>query len=282
MLEIPEALVVSRQIAETYNGKRIERVAANTSPHGFAWFWGDPDEYPSLLCGERIGGARAVGGQVEINAGRATLLFGDGVNLRHFSVGKKLPEKHQMLVTFEDGTSLCANVQMYGGLWAFPNGANDNPYYLVARDKPSPLSDAFDEQHFNSIVSSAKASLSAKALLATEQRIPGLGNGVLQDILFLSGVHPAYKVSQLSDSKLRTLFGNIKSVLVKMSAEGGRDTERDLHGLEGGYRTLLSRKTLAYPCPKCGGGITRKAYLGGNVYYCETCQPLHTAKTASR
>ena len=171
---------------------------------------------------------------------------------------------------------------MYGGLMAYPNGANDNPYYLGSRDKPSPLTDAFDEEYFGGIVAAAKASLSAKALLATEQRIPGLGNGVLQDILFLSGIHPAAKVSQLTDEQLRTLYGNVKAVLKKMTDEGGRDTERDLHGREGGYRTLLSRKTLPYPCPQCGGGITRKAYMGGNVYFCETCQPLGGAKGASK
>jgi formamidopyrimidine-DNA glycosylase len=43
--------------------------------------------------------------------------------------------------------------------------------------------------------------LSAKAFLATEQRIPGLGNGVLQDILFTAGIHPKRKMAAISEEE---------------------------------------------------------------------------------
>ncbi|MCQ4762422.1 hypothetical protein NE555_17590, partial [Alistipes onderdonkii] len=41
----------------------------------------------------------------------------------------------------------------------------------------SPLGDGFDAAYFDRLVAGAKPNLSAKAFLATEQRIPGLGNG---------------------------------------------------------------------------------------------------------
>lgn len=70
-----------------------------------------------------------------------------------------------------------------------------NPYYLVAKEKPSPLSEQFDYPYFLNILSAPSAEkLSAKAVLATEQRIPGIGNGVLQDILYNAGLHPKRKV----------------------------------------------------------------------------------------
>lgn len=69
------------------------------------------------------------------------------------------------------------------GLWCFKEGDFKNQYFLQAKEKPSPLSDEFDKVYFDSIISKqGNEGLSAKALLATEQRIPGLGNGVLQDI----------------------------------------------------------------------------------------------------
>jgi formamidopyrimidine-DNA glycosylase len=46
------------------------------------------------------------------------------------------------------------------------------------------------------------SSLSAKAFLATEQRIPGLGNGVAQDILFTAKIHSKRKMSTLSEKQL--------------------------------------------------------------------------------
>jgi len=116
--------------------------------------------------------------------------------------------------------------------------------------------------------------LSAKAFLATEQRIPGLGNGVLQDILWTARIHPKRKMAELSDQAIDDMYIAVKSVLADMVAKGGRDTERDLFWQPGGYRTVLSRNTVDTPCPACGTTIRKEAYSGGAIYVCETCQPL--------
>ena len=274
MLELPEAHAISSQLAAAVGGRTIETVEANKSPHGFAWFFGDSSLYPGLLTGRRLEDVIPVGGQVQASLGDVTLLLGEGVNIRLYAPGAKLPPKHQLLLGLSDGSTIICSVQMYGGLWAFPNGANDSPYYKVALEKPSPLSDAFDEAYFDALFRSVRPKLSAKAFLATEQRIPGLGNGVLQDILFLSGIHPARSIATLDDALVSSLYDTLKKTLRAMADAGGRDTEKDLHGNPGRYPTLLSRKTWVYPCKKCGNGLVRKAYLGGNVYFCPTCQPL--------
>jgi len=113
-----------------------------------------------------------------------------------------------------------------------------------------------------------------KALLATEQRIPGLGNGVLQDILFNSGIHPKRKKSTLSDFEKAELFHSLKTTLNRMTEKGGRDTEKDLFGQNGRYKTTLSKNTVNQPCPNCGATIVKEAYMGGAVYYCPVCQKL--------
>lgn len=272
MIEIPEARVLARQITEVFAGRTIASVCAAASPHSFAWYFGDPTAYPALLTGRTIQRAHAVGSHVEVSASDATLLFSEGVNMRRIAPGDTVPTKHQLLLGFDDGAHLCCSVQMYGGLSAYPNGANDNPYYIIARDTHSVLSPEYDEAAFDALFEGIRPTLSVKALLATEQRIPGLGNGVLQDILFLAGLHPKCKALSLSHDERQALLATIKSTLHSMEAQGGRDTERDLFGTVGGYRTLLSRKTWQYPCPQCGGHIERKAYLGGNVYYCASCQ----------
>ncbi|MCL2059396.1 MAG: hypothetical protein FWH01_10130 [Oscillospiraceae bacterium] len=111
-------------------------------------------------------------------------------------------------------------------------------------------------------------------MLATEQRIPGLGNGVLQDILFNARIHPKRKAEALSDTERETLYHATVSTLKEMRDGGGRDTEKDLFGKEGGYQTFLSSKTLAYPCRVCSSGLKREAFLGGNIYFCPVCQKL--------
>lgn len=274
MLEIPESAVIAQQISETLCGKIIDSVQANASPHRFAFYFGDPLGYGALLAGKTVGAARAISGMIEIEAEDSRIVFGDGAAVRYFEAGAPVPAKHQLHLTFRDGSSIVCTVQMYGGLWAFREGTFDSPYYAAAREKPPPLSEQFDRAYFQRLLRETKDTLSLKAFLATEQRIPGLGNGVLQDILFQAGLNPKRKLSSLTDEEKDKLFAGIKRTLDEMTKNGGRDTEKDLFGNAGGYRTILSAKTCRNPCPVCGGSITKQAYLGGSVYFCETCQPF--------
>lgn len=70
--------------------------------------------------------------------------------------------------------------------------------------------------------------LSAKAFLATQQRIPGLGNGVLQDILWEAGIDPRYPMQDAPEEAFRSLYDAVNQVIKAMAEQGGRDTERDL------------------------------------------------------
>jgi len=175
------------------------------------------------------------------------------------------------LLQLEDHSYLICTVQMYGSMHLYLKGEIDNPYYTAARHSPSPLSKAFDFKYFDAIVDLVPENTSAKALLGTKQRIPGVGNGVLQDILFHAGVHP--KTTRFSEEDRDRLFYAVKDILAEMTELGGRDTEKDLFGMTGKYRTLLCSGTWKKPCPRCGDTIVKQAYLGGSIYFCPTCQP---------
>jgi len=275
MIELPESVVLAQQINDTLSGKKVMNVIAAQSPHKFAWFHGDPQCYHELLEGKTIGKASGFGGMIEIQAEDAVILFAEGVNLRFHGENDKHPRKHQLLIEFEDFTAISAAVQMYGGLWCFKERNFKNKYYDMAKDKPSPLSNEFDRAYYDSIISApGVAKLSAKALLATDQRIPGLGNGVLQDILFNAKIHPKKKVKDLSEDDKDALFDSMKSTLAEMAFKGGRDTERDLFGCFGGYKTILSKNTAGKPCPVCGDIIKKETYMGGSIYYCGSCQAI--------
>jgi formamidopyrimidine-DNA glycosylase len=196
---------------------------------------------------------------------------GDGVNMRYCPSVEACPPKYQLAVEFDNGACVVFTVAMYGGIWAY-SGVLDNPYYRGSLAAISPLDDVFDEQFFENIFKNVTKDLSMKAFLATEQRIPGLGNGVLQDILFNGGIHPKRKKSALKDFEKEKLFYSLKTTLRRMTDAGGRDTEKDFLGQNGGYKTILSKNTLNNPCPNCGGNIVKEAYMGGAVYYCPNCQ----------
>ncbi len=273
MIELPEAVTIARQISETLSGKRIASASANASPHKFAWYTGDPATYNSRLAGKIIGQGSSSAGSIEFEAG--DMMLSISAPIRYHATGEKHPDKHQLLLEFEDGTAITSSAQMWGGFFCFPKGGEAGfPESAIARARPSPLADAFDRAYFDALLVGAEPKLSAKAFLATEQRIPGLGNGVLQDILWAARIHPKRKIGDLSGLEVDTLYGAVKGLLAEMTALGGRDTERDLFGRAGGYRTVLSKNTVGAPCPACGAAIRKEPYLGGAIYYCPGCQKL--------
>lgn len=274
MIEIPESLTIAQQLNETVQGKKIVEVEAAHTPHSFAWYSGEPAFYSKVMEGRKIGAATGIGSMIEIFLGDYSFVVGDGASLKFLTAEEKLPERYQTRITFEDGSHLVCTVQMYGAMFLIEPDTYDNPYYLVAKEKPLPDTEDFTYTYFRSLFDEVSGSLSMKAFLATEQRIPGLGNGVLQDILLKAGFHPKRKISTLKETQRKRIYDAVTDTLERMTAAGGRDTEKNLFGTPGGYPTMLSKKTVGKPCPYCGNLIQKANYLGGTVYFCPACQEL--------
>lgn len=273
MLELPEVLTLSKQANDTLRGKTITQVFNATKPHKFTFYNSDPLQYGKLLVGKTIESSQGYGMFVDFMlSDKAIINIGDGVSAHLYDPNDKIPDNYQLLLTFDDNSFLVFTVAMYGFINAYPDGIIDNKYYRLSKESISPLSSDYTPALFDKLFSEAPKALTAKGLLATEQRIPGVGNGVIQDILFNARIHPKQKVLSLSDAKKETLFDSLKETLSKMTSEGGRDTQTDLFGKNGGYQTILSAKTWKNPCPRCGSTIVKEAYLGGSVYYCPECQ----------
>ena len=272
MIELPEALTLARQLSEAVVGKTVRGVLPPTKPHKFCWWSGEPADYAPQLCGARIVGAKGFGIFVEIEFDNGlSLCVNDGVNVRLIEVANA-PKDYQLLIEFADATALVLTVAMYGGI-VLHREDYDNTYWQKSRAAMSPFDKAF-KAHFVSLLKSCKPTMSAKAFLATEQRFPGIGNGVVQDVLFAAGIHPKRELGTLEVGDGDRLRKCVVSVLRAMVDGGGRDTEKDLFGNAGQYRTQMSKHTVGCGCPTCGTLIRKEAYMGGSVYYCTTCQPL--------
>ena len=207
MIEIPESHAYARQAGDMLSGRTVTDVFNATYPHKFTWYTGDPAAYRSLFAGKKVLAAAGYGAFVDLLLeDRVHIALSDGVHIRYCPAGADIPPKYQLLIAFDDDSFLVFTVAMYGGINAFRDTL-DNPYYLGALSKPSPLGDGFDAAYFDRLVAGAKPNLSAKAFLATQQRIPGLGNGVLQDILFNARIHSKRKMATLGERELDALFG---------------------------------------------------------------------------
>lgn len=275
MIELPEAVLLAEQLNATIKGKEITEVIVGFTPHKFAFYYQNPEEYAVRLAGKKITSACNQGGLVEIQAEDSTIVLSDGANIKHLEPQAKLPTKHQLLIGFQDQSCLVVSVRMYAMLWCFPDGELKSDYYLAGKERPNPFSSQFNKEYFFQLASSEiLLNKSVKAFLATEQRIPGLGNGVLQDILYRAHIHPKTKLPFLTLPQKEELYTQIQQTLTEMYNLGGRDSEKDLFGIAGKYHTRLNANTAGQPCCNCGSVIQKENYLGGSIYFCPECQPL--------
>ena len=278
MIEAPEARYLCEQLTETVVGKRISDVFIQFSPHKFAWFNGNSDEFAEWLVDKRINSAQSQGGMVEITIEDKVLVLTDGVNLRYLTPGTKLPAKHQLLIAFEDESCLIASVRMYGGLMCYDKNAATgmlSEYYRTAKSKPQVMSDAFSKEYFLGLINDESAQKkSAKAFLATEQTVPGLGNGVLQDILYHAHIHPKKKIAALTDKEKENLFYQVKETMNDIYRQGGRNTESDLFGENGKYTACLSKDTAGKALSPLRRNHCQGELSWRSIYYCRGCQIL--------
>lgn len=275
MLELPEVIIMQRDLSKSVLGKKVKSAIANSSPHKFAFYSGDPGEYSKILKGKTITSIEQYGFYISLELEDKQILFRDGVNLRYHNNEKDIPNKHQLLIEFTDGSLLSSTVAMYGLIFCGDiNSFNDNEYFKIAYKGILPISSEFNYKYFDNLLSNCKETASSKAFLATEQRIVGVGNGVTQDILFNAKIHPKKKINTYSEEDKQNLFNSIKDTLDLMSIQNGRDTEKDLYANFGKYKTILSKNTVGKECPICKNIIKKENFLGGSIYFCDNCQKL--------
>lgn len=271
MIELPEARTIASDLKKTILGKTVEEVLLSNSPHKFTFFGEDKDQCPKYLKGKKVTAVIPRNYYIEIIFEDYMFLSRDGLNLRYHTNEEDLPKKYQMIIKFTDNTYLSMTVSMYAFLNISKIGKTDNIYYQKELDGISPLDKEFTKDYFKSLINDETKKLSAKAFLATEQRILGIGNGVLQDILYNAKIHPKTKMKDLTETEIDSLYKEVIETINEMISKNGRDTESNIYGTKGNYTTKLSKNTVGNTC-KCGGTIKKENYLGGSIYYCDKCQ----------
>ncbi len=275
MFEISECVVLAKQINESLQGKTITGGDLGNSPHKFVWYNRSPDEFDKLIRGKSVGRARVKGRWLLIPLEPGfTLVLGEcGGKIIYHSAGSKFPKKYHLSITFADDSFLTATTQMWGAMELYEAGEELNREYIKDM-KPTPLDKEFTFNYFTELIDEliADKKRSAKSLLTQDQIIPGLGNAIAQDILFLARLHPRHSIADLSSDQRKNLFNSIISTVDEIIGRGGRYDEFDLYNQKGGYIRLMDKNAVKRPCPGCGGEVQKIQYLGGSCYLCPNCQ----------
>ncbi len=275
MFELPEFETLSRQINDTLKGKTIQKGMLGNSPHKFLWYNRSHDEFEKLTRGKVIGEAWVQGKWlfITLEAGYVLLLGECGGKVLYHPAGSKHPKKYHLFIMFNDSSFLTAITQMWGAMELYERGEDQNREYVKGM-RTTPSDPAFTYAYFTALLDELVGGKkrSAKSLLTQDQIIPGLGNAIVQDILFRARLHPRHPIDDLNPDQCRALFNAILNTVNEAIEKGGRYDEFDLFGNRGGYIRLMDKNALGRPCPECGGEVEKIQYLGGACYLCPNCQ----------
>ena len=279
MIEMPEAATLARQMGAELTGKTITRFARGTQTHRFLWLNRPDEEYESILPGKTITGANHYGRSIYLFMGEENMLWwGDaGGKILYHAPGEKTPSKYHLGWEFSDGSHLTYALQMWGAVKLLDASEfNECPHDETGLP---PLHPDFTFERFDSMLDEypEKTSKGVKGfLVATGYSIPnhvhGLGNAIVQDILFHARLSPKSKIPDINLEERQRLYDAIQSTVAEAIEAGGRYDEFDLYGNKGGYVRLMDSKTANTPCPNCGTDIQKISYLGGACYLCPNCQ----------
>jgi formamidopyrimidine-DNA glycosylase len=275
MFELPEFVILAKQMNDTLKGKTIQRGQLGNSPHKFVWYNRSHDEFDRLTKGKTVGEARAKGKWlfIPLEPGYVLLLGECGGKVLYHLPESKVPKKYHLYITFEDNSFLTATTQMWGAMELYEKGKEHDREYVKGM-RTTPIEPEFTFDYFctliDDLVTGKKRSV--KGLLTQDQIIPGLGNAIAQDILFRARLHPRHPIDDLSAEQRRTLYHAILNTVREVIEKGGRYDEYDLYNNPGGYIRLMDKNAVGHPCPECGRNIEKTQYLGGTCYFCPNCQ----------
>jgi len=278
MIEMPEATTIARQMNEILTGKTLAKFGRGNKTHKFLWLNRPDEEYETLLPGLTVTGASSFGRSIYLHLGEYMLWWSDtGGKLLYHAAGEKLPKNYHLGWEFTDGSALTFAMRMWGGVKLLDDSEfNQKPHNETGVE---PLSDEFTLERFNEMLDEypEKTSKGIKGFLVTTgyvtpNHIAGLGNAIVQDILFHARLSPRRKTMDIRLEERQRLLEAINSTVAEATRLGGRYDEVDLYGQKGGYIRLMDSKTKDTPCTNCGTDIQKISYLGGSCYICPNCQ----------
>jgi len=277
--EMPEAIVISGQINDilsnsTHKVSSVEYMNTDSlERQGFTNKTSSESE--KILKGHKLTKAYSKGKWIFIETDDGHYLLSTmetAGKILYFRDGSKPAGKWSVGIGFENGSKLYYTIVG----WGFFKIVDEQE--LTTHAYPGKLGlNPLDKKEFTLEALSALLDAHKKTIkeFFTGQRgVAGIGNGYLQDVLFLSGIHPKRKTSLLTKEEKTALFKACKSVMEEAIAKHGRLAESDLFDKPGNYVPILNKETLGAPCQNCGTPIEKAAIAGSASYFCPKCQKI--------
>ncbi len=196
--------------------------------------FGHPDGRPSAVLGLRFG-----------MTGRLVVDDHAVIEKLEYSSARVIPEWRRFELRFDDeGTLVVIDPRRLGGVELNPDDTRLGP-------------DAFEVEAGQLAAALDGTRTSLKARLLDQRRVAGLGNLLVDEILWRTGLDPARESRSLDGSEQEKLAKAIRATVAELAERGGSHTG-DLH---------LAR-VRGGSCPRDGELLDRRTIGGRTTYSC--------------
>lgn len=188
-----------------------------------------------------------------------------------------LSNHDHIIFKFNDSELRYNDTRKFGTMHLFERTIDINKINPLLKVGLEPFEEGFNINYLKPFFK--KSTKPIKTTLLDQSIIAGLGNIYVDEVLFMSGLHPLQKTKDLTDDNIKSIINNSKIVLQKAINLGGTTIRsfQSSHDITGRFQNHLLVHTKSN-CPKCNKNISKIRVGGRGTYYCEQCQKLFIDK----
>lgn len=275
MPELPEVETIKRIVAPQIIGSVIQKVEVL---NGQIIAHPATEQFAESLSGQRFSGLDRRGKFLIFQLETGNKLF---LHLRMTGQLLVTPsnypnEKHTHLVLHLDNEMQLRyiDVRRFGRFWYIGKGESES---ITGIDKLGlePFDERLTAEYLKSRLSRKKTPI--KEMLHDQSVVAGIGNIYSDEILYLCGIYPETKCTELTNGDFEKLSRMIPQELSLAINENEMSAEEYLVGKGKEYRNTPFLKAYGHegmPCPTCGSIFERITVGGRSSCYCPKCQKI--------
>ncbi len=276
-IELPEALILARQMKEVLIGKKIGSYHLQNykQMQKVGFLNKDINDFDLLLNGI-ITSIIARGNVIRVECdNNMNLLIAPeyGGEILYNKNNKSTSVKYHLKIQFTDCTVLTVRIKSMGCILALNNNELINSY-IYKRDflsSLSPIEDEFTFERFSKEISTLNRNLKG-ILVGKDAILVGISNSAFQDIIYRAKLFPKKKGSELNINQIKALYNAINALIKARMELGGKNLFIDLYTKKGKYIPAMGSNMNGKKCPECRTEIEKMSFGGGQIYFCPKCQ----------
>lgn len=273
MPELPEVETIKNTLKQLILNKKIENIIVHWPK--IIKLPDDIDQFKHMLIGQAFRDIKRKGKFLIFTLDDYVLVSHLRMEGKYRVVSSDEPvDKHtHVLFHCTDGTDVRYNdVRKFGTMHVFEKGEEMKKKPLLHLG-PDPFEDACTLDYVTEKLSNTTRMI--KAALLDQTIIAGLGNIYVDEVLFLSRIHPKKRAHKLNCKEHKAIWENARLVLEKAVAVGGTSIRSyvDGHGEMGMFQQeLYVYGQTEKPCRHCGTAVEKLKVAGRGTHICPRCQ----------